>query len=56
MPEVTHLDKLHFIVYIFGPKFPVLIECEIKPRFHVSVVMNDRCAFDLINRNARIVS
>lgn len=56
MPEVAHLNELHFIVYIFGPELSVLIEGKIEPRLHVPVVVDDGSVLDLVDWDAWVVS
>lgn len=54
--KVAALHEFHFTVDVFSPKILVLVDGDIKPRFHVSTVMNDGSFVDMIHADAWIIS
>lgn len=53
--KIAHLHKLHIIIHIFSPETLVLIHSNVKPRFHVSIVMDDCSLVDFIPTDTWIV-
>lgn len=54
--EIAHLHKFHIIVDILCPHVLELVHCNVKPWFHVPIVVYDCSIIDLIHAYAWIVT
>ena len=54
--EIASVDKLQFVVNVFGPKRPKLVHSYVQPRLHITIEVYHRSVTDLIHTNARIIT